>query len=81
MSSLMGLSSSLRVDENLGDSTVRYRGVMSEVDDGLSFWAIQIFGGMTVGDESLGYIFKNSFVAMITGSQKSIDDIKCSIQT
>ncbi len=72
VSDLLQMSSNLRVDVQLGDDTVRYKGVMSEIDEGLSIWAIQLLGGMTISDESLRYVFKNSFVAMITGSTKAM---------
>ena len=35
-----------------------------------------LFGqGMTVSDEKAGYVFSNSFVAMITGSPKILESI------
>jgi hypothetical protein len=81
ISQLFEMSSSYRVDVKLGGDTVRYKGVMSEIDEGLSVWAIQLLGGMTVSDESLGYVFKNSFVAMVTGPSKTIEDLERSITT
>ncbi|MEO9524958.1 MULTISPECIES: hypothetical protein [Pseudomonadota] len=81
ISRLFEMSSNYRVDVKLGDDTVRYKGVMSEIDEGLSIWAIQLLGGMTVSDESLGYVFKNSFVAMVTGSSKAIENLEHSTTT
>jgi len=72
---LFNLSTNYRVNNQLGDGTVRYEGVMSEIDEGLSIWAIQLLGGMTVSDEKAGYVFSNSFVAMITGSPKILESI------
>lgn len=76
ISELFGLATSHRVDVSLGGDTVRYKGVMSEKDDGVSVWAIQLFGGMTISDKGHSHIFKNSFVAMITGSPSTIDKLK-----
>lgn len=76
ISHLFNLTSTLRVDVRLGDDTVRYKGVMSEIDDGISIWAIQILGGITVSDEHQGHIFKNSFVAMITGLPEILDKLE-----
>jgi glutaredoxin len=81
ISRLFEMSSDYRVDVKLGGDTVRYKGVMSEVDEGLSIWAIQLLGGMTVSDKSLGYVFKNSFVAMVTGPSKAIENLERSITT
>jgi hypothetical protein len=75
------MSSNCRVDVILGDDTVRYKGIMSEVDAGLSIWAIQLLGGMTVLDENVSHVFKNSFVAMITGPSDIIEDIEGRIST
>jgi hypothetical protein len=75
LSYLFQQSSTLRVDVQLGDGTVRYKGVMSEIDEGLSIWAIQLLGGMTVSDKSLDFVFENSFVAMITGAKEIIDNL------
>ena len=61
VSDLFNLTSTLRVDVRLGDDTVRYKGVMSEIDDGISIWAIQMLGGITVADECQGHIFKKEF--------------------
>jgi len=81
VSHLFQISSKYSVDVVLGDDTVRYKGVMSEIDEGLSIWAIQLLGGMTVSDEKQGYVFKNSFVAMITGSEKAIENLEHKIKT
>lgn len=75
ISGLFNLSSTLRVDNKLGNNTVRYKGVMSEIDDGLSVWAIQMLGGITVADEHLQHIFSNSFVVMITGSTEILEQL------
>ncbi|MCO7227550.1 HNH endonuclease [Pleionea sp. CnH1-48] len=76
VSDLLQKSSNLRVAVQLGDDTVRYNGVMSEIDEGISVWTILLLGGMTVFDDDLSYEFKNSFVAMITGSEKAVRNIE-----
>lgn len=81
MSEFMKQSSRLRVNEILGGDAVRYRGVMSEIDDGLSYWAIQLFGGMTVADENIGYMFKNSFVAMVSGPKYFIKKLEAKLES
>lgn len=73
---LFQLSTSYRVDVNLGNGTVRYKGVMSETDEGLSVWAIQLLGGITVSDDKLNHVFSNSLVAMITGSPEMLKKIQ-----
>lgn len=75
LSGLFDLSTNYRVDTQLGDNTVRYKGVLSEADEGLSVWTIQLFGGMTVSDDMAGHVFSNSFVAMITGSPRALENI------
>ena len=76
ISSLFNSSSNLRVDVQLGGDTVRYKGVMSEVDEGVSIWAIQLLGGITISDENHRHIFNNSFVAMITGSSETLGNLE-----
>ncbi|MEA1979348.1 MAG: hypothetical protein U9N54_00035 [candidate division Zixibacteria bacterium] len=75
LSGLFNLSTSYRVNNQLGDGTVRYKGVMSEIDEGLSIWAIQLLGGMTFSDRKAGHVFSNSFVAMITGFPKTLENL------
>lgn len=73
ISNLFNLSSNLRVEVQLGDYTVRYKGVMSETDEGVSIWAIQLLGGVTVSDANRNNIFHNSFVVMITGPPEILE--------
>ncbi|MGF1733666.1 hypothetical protein [Photobacterium kasasachensis] len=74
---LFNLSTKYRVNTtSLSVDTVRYKGVMSESDMGLSVWAIQFLGGTTVVDEDSNSIFKNSFVAMVTGSPESLSKLE-----
>jgi len=73
---LFHLKSTLRIDTQLGDGTVRYKGVMSETDDNLSVWAVQLLGGVTISDSNQENVFRNSFVAMITGNKKFIDNLQ-----
>lgn len=73
---LLGLTTKYRINTTtLGVDTIRYKGVMSETDQGLSVWAIQFLGGMTVVDEKSNSVFKNSFIAMITGSPESLEEL------
>lgn len=76
VNSLFNLSSNLRVNVELGDKAVIYKGVMSEHDDGVSIWAIQLLGGITLADEYYNHVFNNSFVAMITGSNETLEKLK-----
>ncbi|MFH2134771.1 MAG: hypothetical protein ABII81_06265 [Pseudomonadota bacterium] len=75
VSGFFNLHSNRRVDIELGNNTVRYKGVMSEIDDGLSMWAIQMLGGITVSDKNQSFVFSNSFVAMITGSPEMLNKL------
>lgn len=72
---LFDLATSHRVQINLGGGTVKYKGIMSEVDDGISVWAVQLLGGITVSTSNHRHIFKNSFVAMITGSPNVLNKL------
>lgn len=74
LTSLSKLSSTHRVDENLGGDVVRYKGSMSDTDNGVSVWGIQLLGGMTISDSG-NNVFENSFVAMITGPSKMLSKI------
>lgn len=76
LNGLFEMSTKYRVSCKLGGDTVSYKGVMSEVDTGVTVWAVQLLGGMTVTDEKQNFIFKNSFVAIVSGSQKSIRNLK-----
>ncbi len=76
LSGLFQLKTKYRVEAQLGDGTVRYKGVMSETDEGVSVWAIQLFGGITVADDKLEHLFSHSFVAMITGPAEVLDQIQ-----
>lgn len=73
LDSLFGLSTSYRVDTKLGDDTVKYKGVLSETDDGMSVWAIQLLGGITIADEIKGHVFRNSFIVVVTGTRQMLD--------
>lgn len=75
LNSLFNLSTNYRISNQLGDGTVRYKGVMSETDEDLSVWTIQLLGGMSVLNKKTNYVFNNSFIAMITGSQKTLESI------
>lgn len=68
--SLFALNTKHRVDVNLGSGTVRYKGAMSESDECLSVWAIQLLGGVTVTEERHGNVFKNSFTAVIVAPKE-----------
>ncbi len=74
--SLFNLTTNFRVHEKLGDETIQYKGIASEIDDCLSVWAIQLLGGITVADNELGSVFKNSFVAVITGSEEHLEKLE-----
>lgn len=76
VSNMFNLSTMHRVDVVLGNKTIRYKGVMSEKDEGVSIWAIQLLGGITVSDEDSKHVFNNSFVAMFTGSNDFLDGLK-----
>lgn len=76
VSGLFNLSSNMKVDVQLGNNTVRYKGAISEIDDGVSIWGIQMLGGITISDEYHEHIFRNSFVAMITGPLETLDKLK-----
>lgn len=73
---LFKLKSNLRINNQLGDGTIRYKGIMSETDDYISAWAVQLFGGITISDSNQENVFQNSFVAMITGSKQFVDNLK-----
>lgn len=70
------LKTNYRVDTQLGDGIVRYKGVMSEIDDGFTIWAVQLFGGITISDQDQKHTFTNSFVAMMTGKQEIIEKFR-----
>lgn len=76
LTELFGLNSPHRVQINLGGRTVRYKGVMSEVDEGVSVWAVQMLGGITVSTHNHSHVFKNSFVAVITGAPHVLNKLE-----
>ncbi|WP_196157181.1 HNH endonuclease [Reinekea sp. G2M2-21] len=73
---LFGLSSNKKVTYALGNDTVRYIGTMSESEDGLSVWAIQIFNGLTVSDGNVQNVVEQSFMVVITGPKKTIQGLR-----
>jgi hypothetical protein len=75
LDSLFSLSTPYRVNIQLGNDTVRYKGVLSGIDEGMSIWAIQLLGGITIADDMTRHIFSNSFVAMITGAEQMFDSM------
>lgn len=76
LNNLFELTTKYRVNCKLGDDTISYKGAMSEVDAGVTVWAIQLLGGMTLADEMLNFVFNNSFVAVVSGNPKIIDNLK-----
>ena len=78
---LLNLSSSLRINTQLGEGTVRYHGVMSEVDEGVSVWAVQLFGGITIATENNEHIQKNSCVVMVSGSRDMLNKLELKYAT
>ena len=70
------LRTNLRVDTQLGDDTIRYKGGMSEIDDGFTIWAVQLFGGITISSQDRKHIFNNSFVAFLAGKKEMIEIFK-----
>lgn len=73
---IFNLKTEFMINTQLGDGTIRYKGVKSEKDDYITAWAVQMFGGLTISDTNQENIFRNSFVAMITGNQRLIDGIE-----
>lgn len=73
---LFNLTTELRVHEILGNGTIQYKGSASEADDGISIWAIQLLGGITVADNDFASVIKNSFVAVITGSEERLEKLE-----
>lgn len=73
--SLFNLTTNLRVHEKLGDETIQYKGIASEMNDGFSVWAIQLLGGITVADSECSNVFKNSFVVVITGPKNQLEKL------
>lgn len=65
---LFDLRAEHTANEVLGNNTVRYKGACSGNQESLSVWAVQLLGGMTVATENHGHIFKNSYVAVISGT-------------
>jgi len=75
VSKLFNFQTPYRVNVKLGGNTVRYKGVMSDKDECMSVWAVQLLGGITISTLNQSHIFKNSFVTMITGSQNIINKL------
>ncbi|PKH86995.1 HNH endonuclease [Colwellia sp. Bg11-28] len=73
---LFNTASQNRVNKILGDNTVRYKGMLSDIDKGMSVWAIQLLGGITIADNNFSNVFENSFVAVITGSATTLEMIE-----
>lgn len=65
---LFGLRAEHTTNESLGKNTVRYKGACGGNQEFLSVWAVQLLGGMTVATENHGHIFKNSYVAVVSGT-------------
>lgn len=76
INNLFNLTTELRVHEKLGNETIQYKGIASEISDGISVWAIQLLGGITVADNEFSHVFKNSFVAVITGSEERLEKLE-----
>lgn len=74
LESLFNMNTAYRVNANLGEGTVRYKGSMSEVDQCLSVWALQFLGGITVIDESQDFVFEHSAVAILVGPKHLVED-------
>lgn len=75
LTDLFNLNTPHRVQASLGGETVRYKGVMSEADERVSAWAIQLLGGITLSTANHSHVFKNSFVAMISGPPNIISNL------
>jgi len=73
---LFSLQTNLRIETQLGDGTVKYKGIMSESSDYISVWAVQLLGGITISDSNQKNVFHNSFVTMITGDKKYIHNLR-----
>ena len=73
---LFELSTKNKVNCRLAGDTVHYKGAMGETETGVTVWAIKLYGGMTVSDEDIDYVFSNSFVSVVSGSHKSISNLK-----
>ena len=73
---LFGLCANHTANESIGNNTVRYKGACSGDQEYLSVWAVQLLGGMTVTTDNHGHIFKNSYVAVITGTPNIFRGLK-----
>ncbi len=65
---LFGFRAAHTTNETLGNNTVRYKGACSGNQEFLSVWAVQLLGGMTVATKNQAHVFKNSYVAVISGT-------------
>jgi len=73
---LFNTTSQNQVSKVLGDNTVRYKGMLRDIDKGMSVWAIQLLGGVTIANNNFSHVFENSFVAVITGLPATLDMIE-----
>ena len=76
LDNLFHLSTKCRINICLGGDTVRYKGVMSEEDESVTIWAVQLLGGITVSDDESSFIFRNSFVAVLTGPAEILEELQ-----
>lgn len=72
--SLFNMNTTHRINANLGDGTVRYKGSMGDPDKCLSVWALQFLGGITITDESQNFVFDHSLVAVLVGSKRFVKE-------
>lgn len=79
VSDLFELNSNFYTHKIMGDGTMQYKGIASETDIGVSVWAIQLLGGITMMDASRQNIMKNSFIAVITGREASLKHLDDSL--
>ena len=73
--SFFSLNKMHHVKANLGNGTARYKGAISESEEPLSIWAIQLLGGLTVAEPNNGVVFKNSFTAVVIAPTKHIEEL------
>lgn len=63
------LTPSRVVQVDLGENVINYTGMISEMDEGISIWAIHLLEGISITDEYNHHLFYNRFVAVITGTK------------
>jgi hypothetical protein len=73
---LFSLQSNHKIEEIIGNNTVKYKGMQAVEDNQISIWKFQIYNGVVVSNSEHEGFDKSSCIGVLTGPSKILNSYK-----